>query len=84
MLVGGGCFGESCSGGIWNSAEKGISGRANCQVFALPVFEIHKALQKTVFFWLRQYFIHAKHHLGAHQLLFHYVWRIFLSVMLDR
>jgi hypothetical protein len=32
MLVGGGCSAESCSGGIRNSAEKGISRGANCQV----------------------------------------------------
>jgi hypothetical protein len=50
MLVGGGCSGESCSGGIQNSAEKGISPRANCQVFAPAVFEIHRAQQETVFF----------------------------------
>jgi hypothetical protein len=43
MLVGGGCSAESCSNGIWNSAEKGISRGANCQVFAPAVFEIRKA-----------------------------------------
>jgi hypothetical protein len=50
MLVGGGCSGESYSGGIRNSAEKGIFQRANCQVFALEVFEIRRALQETGFF----------------------------------
>jgi hypothetical protein len=43
MLVGGGCSAESCSGSIWNSAEKGISQGANCRVFALGVFEIRRA-----------------------------------------
>jgi hypothetical protein len=43
MLVGGECSAESCSGGIRNSAEKGISRGANCQVFALAVFEIRRA-----------------------------------------
>jgi hypothetical protein len=32
LLFGGGCSGESCSGGILISAEKGISRRANCLV----------------------------------------------------
>jgi hypothetical protein len=32
-----------CSGGIWNSTEKGISWGANCQVFAPAVFEIRRA-----------------------------------------
>jgi hypothetical protein len=75
--------GESCSGGIWNSVEKGISQRANCQVFAPAVFELGKAPQKTNFLF-RRYSIHAEHHVGVDQLLFLYVWRIFLSVMLDR
>jgi hypothetical protein len=43
MLVRGGCSAESCSGGIRNSAEKGISRGANCQVFALAVFEMRRA-----------------------------------------
>jgi hypothetical protein len=43
MLVGGGCSTESCSGGLRNSAEKGISRGANCQVFAPVVFEIRRA-----------------------------------------
>jgi hypothetical protein len=43
MLVGGGCSAESCSGGIRNSAEKGISQGANSQVFAPAVFEIRRA-----------------------------------------
>jgi hypothetical protein len=34
---------ESCSGGIWISAERGISRRANCLIFALAVFKIHRA-----------------------------------------
>jgi hypothetical protein len=42
MLIGGGCSAESCSGGIRNSAEKGISRGANCQVFAPAVFEIRR------------------------------------------
>jgi hypothetical protein len=58
MLVGGGCSWESCSGGIRNSAEKGISRRANCQVFAQAVFEIHRAPQETVFLLCR-YSIHV-------------------------
>jgi hypothetical protein len=32
-----------CSGGIRNSAEKGISQGANCHVFAPAVFEIRRA-----------------------------------------
>jgi hypothetical protein len=43
MLFGGGCSAESCSGSIRNSVEKGISRGANCQVFALVVFEIRRA-----------------------------------------
>jgi hypothetical protein len=43
MLIGGGWSAESCSGGIRNSAEKGISWRANCLVFAPAVFEICRA-----------------------------------------
>jgi hypothetical protein len=43
MLVGGGCSAESCSGGIRNSAEQGISRGANCQVFAPAAFEIRRA-----------------------------------------
>jgi hypothetical protein len=35
---------------IRNSAEKGISRRANCQVFAPAVFEIRRAPQETGFF----------------------------------
>jgi hypothetical protein len=50
MLVGGGCSAESCSGGIRNSAEKGISRGANCQVFAPAVLEIRRAPQETGFF----------------------------------
>jgi hypothetical protein len=59
MLVGGGC-----SGGIRNSAEKGISWRGNCQVFAPAVFEIRRAPQETVFL-LRRYSIHAEQHVGV-------------------
>jgi hypothetical protein len=40
-------------------------------------------LRKPVFFFWR-YSIHAEHYVGVDQLLFRYVWRIFLSVMLDR
>jgi hypothetical protein len=43
MLVGGGCSAQTISGGILNSAEKGISRGANCQVFAPAVFEICRA-----------------------------------------
>jgi hypothetical protein len=43
MLVGGGFSAESCCGGMRNSAEKGISWRANYQGFALAVFEIRRA-----------------------------------------
>jgi hypothetical protein len=43
MLVGGGCSAENCSGSIQNSAEKGISRGANCQVFAPVVFDIRRA-----------------------------------------
>jgi hypothetical protein len=43
MLLGGGCSADSCSGGIRNSAEKGISRGANCQVFASAVFKIRRA-----------------------------------------
>jgi hypothetical protein len=50
MLVGGGCSAESCSGVIRNSAEKGISRGANCQVFAPAVFEIRRALKEIGFF----------------------------------
>jgi hypothetical protein len=39
---------------------------------------------RKLFFLLRQYSIHADHHVGVDQLLFCYVWHIFLSVMLDR
>jgi hypothetical protein len=49
MLVGGGCSGESCSGGIWNYAEKEISRKVNCQAFAPAVFEIRRAPQETGF-----------------------------------
>jgi hypothetical protein len=59
-LVGAGCSGERCSSSIRNSAEKGISRRANCQVFAPAVFYSPRAP------------------CGC------YVWRIFLSVLLDR
>jgi hypothetical protein len=44
------CSGESCSGGIRISAEKGISRIANCLVFAPAVFEIRRAPQETSFF----------------------------------
>jgi hypothetical protein len=50
LLFGGGCSGESCSEGIQIFAEKGISQRANCLVFALAVFEIRRAPQETSFF----------------------------------
>jgi hypothetical protein len=43
MHVGGGCSAESGSGGIRNSVEKGISGSANCQIFAPAVFKIRRA-----------------------------------------
>jgi hypothetical protein len=43
MLVGGGCSAESCSSGIRNSAEQGISRGANYQVFAPAVFKIRRA-----------------------------------------
>jgi hypothetical protein len=49
MLVGGGCSTESCSDGIRNSAEKGISRGANCQVFAPAVFEIRRALRVFIY-----------------------------------
>jgi hypothetical protein len=54
MLVGGGCSAENCSGSIRNSAEKGISRGANCQVFALVVFEIRRA--PHVFLYLFAHF----------------------------
>jgi hypothetical protein len=50
MPVGGGCSAESCSGGIWNSAEKGISRGANCQVFAPAVFKIPEHLDRFAHF----------------------------------
>jgi hypothetical protein len=65
MLVGGGCLGESGSGGIQNSAEKGISRRANCQVFSPAVFEIRRVPQETSFFLLQRYSIHAEHHVDV-------------------
>jgi hypothetical protein len=40
MLVGGGYSAESCSGGIRNSAEKGISRGANCQVLLRRYVEL--------------------------------------------
>jgi hypothetical protein len=40
-------------------------------------------LRKPVFLH-RWYSIHAEHQVGVDQLLFCYVWHIFLSVMLDR
>jgi hypothetical protein len=43
MLVGGECSAESGSSGIRNSAEKGISQGANCQIFAPAIFKIHRA-----------------------------------------
>jgi hypothetical protein len=64
MLVGGGCSAESCSGGIRNSAEKGIFRGANCQVFAPAVFEIRRAPQETGFF-APAVFYHAEHHVGV-------------------
>jgi hypothetical protein len=64
MLVGGGHSAESCSGGIRNSAERGISRGANCQVFAPAVFEIRRAPQETGFL-LRRYSIHAEHRVGV-------------------
>jgi hypothetical protein len=51
LLFGGGCSGESCSSSILIAAEKGISRRANCLVFALAVFIIRRASQETVFFF---------------------------------
>jgi hypothetical protein len=77
MLIGGGCSEESCSSGIWNSAEKGISWRANCQVFAKAVFEICRAPHETVFF-APVVFYSRRAPCGC------YVWHIFLSVLLDR
>jgi hypothetical protein len=77
MLVGGGCSAESSSGGIWNSAEKGISWGANCQVFAPTVFEIRRAPQETGFF-APAVFYSCRAPCGC------YVWSIFLSVLLDR
>jgi hypothetical protein len=65
MLVGGGCSAESCSGGIRNSAEKGISRGATCQFFAPAVFEIRRAPQETGFFLLLRYSIHEEHHVGV-------------------
>jgi hypothetical protein len=64
LLFGGGCYRESCSGGIRISAEKGISCRANSLVFAPVVFKIRRAPQETVFL-LWRYFIHAEHHVGV-------------------
>jgi hypothetical protein len=48
-LFGGGCSGEHCSGGIQISAERRISWRANCLVFAPAVFKIRRAPQETGF-----------------------------------
>jgi hypothetical protein len=42
MLVGGGCSAESCSGGIRNSAEKGISRGANCHVLLWRYSELRR------------------------------------------
>jgi hypothetical protein len=50
LLFGGGCSGESCSGSMRNSAEKGIPQRASCLVFAPAVFKIRRAPQETGFF----------------------------------
>jgi hypothetical protein len=63
MLVGEGFSAESCSGGIRNSAEKGISWRANSQVFAPVVFKIRRAPL------LLRCSIHAGHHVGVDKLL---------------
>jgi hypothetical protein len=72
LLFGGGCSGESCSSSIRISAEKRISQRANCLVFAPAVFEIRRAPKETVFL-LRRYSIHAEHHGGVTAL-----WEILL------
>jgi hypothetical protein len=74
MLVGGGCSAESCSDGIRNSAEKGISRVGNCQVFALAVFEIRRAPLETGFVLLWRYSIHSEQsphpRVAVEQLLF--------------
>jgi hypothetical protein len=49
MLFGGRCSGENCSGDIRISAERGISRRANCLVFAPAVFEIRREPKETGF-----------------------------------
>jgi hypothetical protein len=85
MLIGGGCSAESCSGGIRNSAEKGISRGANCQVFAPAVFEIHRAPLETGFVLLQRYSIHAEQSPPTPMWLLNsccFLWCIFLSVML--
>jgi hypothetical protein len=77
MLVSGGCSGKSCSSCIQNSAKKEISRRANCQVFAPAVLEIRRAPQETGFF-APVVFYSRRAPCGR------YVWRSFLSVLLDR
>jgi hypothetical protein len=42
VLVGGGYYAESCSGGIRNSTEKGISQGANCQVLLRGYSELRR------------------------------------------
>jgi hypothetical protein len=57
--------------------RKGISWRAKCQVFAPAVFNIHRAPQESVFFG-PAVFYSRRTPCGC------CVWRIFISVLLDR
>jgi hypothetical protein len=63
------CFGESCSGGVLISAERGISQRATCLVFALVVFNRYaEHLRKPVFFVSGGILETAEHNVGVDQL----------------
>jgi hypothetical protein len=71
MLVRGGCSGESCSGVIRNSAEKGISWWANCQVLLRRYSKYAEHLRKPVFL-LRRYSIHTENHAVVSLCLAHF------------
>jgi hypothetical protein len=63
-----GCFGESCSGGVWISAERGNSRRTTCLVFSGGIQQVRRAPQENSVFWLGGILETAEHNVGVDKL----------------
>jgi hypothetical protein len=64
-----GCSGESCSGGVQISADRGISQKATCLVFSLAVLNWYTEHLRKLFFCSSGILETREHHMGVDQLL---------------